>query len=348
MTTPDVTTPDRTGGVDAEFLLDADDTLTGERDDDTLADEEPESDDNAPSVVALAQGRQRLQLDDTLVGVHSGEALTAAEATVVMEQHPVELVVAVAEAEAGKTTLFASIYEQMARAPLAGWAFDSSLSLFGFEGRSFDATHESGHAVEQMQRTSRNTNRVALHVCVRDAEGHKRHLLFGDVSGEHARALIEFNDPVDYRPLLRSATRVLVLIDGAKLLTPSAQNTALTRARTLLRAVAEGGDLRPGTPLDLIVTKWDQCSGAEGLPAELDRLLSFAKQIWHPIALHQTAARPEGMGIPELFGVLLAPRPARAARRWNAPPPRRPLHRFVAPAGIASRFLAGRDAGRTT
>ncbi|MCW2599487.1 MAG: hypothetical protein JWM02_1316 [Frankiales bacterium] len=332
--------------------IDTDDTLTGEPDDDhgddTLVDEDADND--APALTSRSaetdpapssgRGRRRLELAHAPVSTHSGQALTADEASAVMAQYPVDLIVAVAEAEAGKTTLFASIYEQIARAPLAGWAFESSLSLLGFEARSFDATHESGHGEEKTQRTSQNTRRIALHLAVRDADCNRRHLLFGDVSGEHARTLIEFNDPVDYRPLLRSATRVLVLVDGEKLLTPAAQNATLTRTRTLIRALAEGDDIPPGVPLDLVVTKWDKCGQAEGLSPELDRLLAFAQYLWLPTALHRTAARPAGEGVPELFAVLLTPRAARPPRAWTAPQLTRELHRFAPHSGIAGRFVA--------
>lgn len=333
----------------AEPDLEADDTLAGETEaDDTLADEHENAmtgEDGAavtgaPSSSPMtARGRRRLQLHNTTVTVPSGQALTATEASAVLAQHPAELVVAVAEVDVGKTTLFASVYEHLARAPLGSWTFDGSKSLLGFESRSFDATRESGHSDELTNRTSRDTPRIALHLAVRNASGERRQLLLGDISGEHAATLIDFGDAGDFTPLLRAATRVLVLIDGAKLRSTADQNATLSRIRVLIRAVVEGHDLRAGVPLDLVVTKWDQCGDADGLAAELDRLLTFTEDRWQPVSLHRTAARPHGEGIAELFTTLLSPRPSRPERVWDAPAASRPLHEFVPHDGLASRFL---------
>lgn len=337
--------------------LDADDVvnngadnepLADDSEDDTLADEYPENPEPRPSGTdpavgaGAARGRRRLQLSNAPLAVPSGQALTSAEASAVLAKHPAELVVAVAEVDAGKTTLFASMYEQLARGPLEGWAFDGSLSLLGFESRSFDASRDSGNLCEETNRTSRNTPRIALHLAVRAATGDRRHLLLGDVSGEHAGSLIDFGDPGDFRPLLRAATRALVLIDGARLASPADQNATLSRARVLIRALVEGGDVRAQVPLELVVTKWDQCGDAEGLSGELDRLLAFTQSRWEHAALHRTAARPHGEGVADLFATLLSTRPPRPAKQWAAPAPTRPLHLFAVHDGVASRFLASR------
>ena len=339
--------------ADADADADADDgadidPLADDTEDDTLADEHPESPESQPSDTdpaagaGAARGRRRLQLSNTPAAVSSGEALSSAEATVVLAEHPAEVIVAVAEVDAGKTTLFASMYEQLARGPLEGWAFDGSLSLLGFESRSFDASRDSGNLLEQTNRTSRDTPRIALHLAVRDATGARRHLLLGDVSGEHAESLIAFGDPGDFGPLLRAATRALVLIDGARLSSPADQNATLSRARVLIRALVEGGDVRAGVPLDLVVTKWDLCGDAEGLSGELDRLLAFTESRWEHVALHHTAARPHGEGVADLFATLLLPRPPRPTKKWAAVDPTRPLHLFAVHNGVASRFLTSR------
>jgi hypothetical protein len=339
----------------AEPDLEADDTLAGETDaDDTLADEQENTETGedaaavtgaAPSESMAARGRRRLQLDNTPVAVPSGQALTATEASAVLAQHPAELVVAVAEVDVGKTTLFASMYEHLARAPLGGWTFDGSMSLLGFESRSFDATRASGHTAELTNRTSRDTPRIALHLAVRSRSGERRQLLLGDISGEHAATLIDFGDAGDFTPLLRAATRLLVLIDGAKLRGTADQNATLSRIRVLIRALVEGKDLRAGVPLDLVVTKWDQCGDADGLAGELDRLLSFTEERWQPVSLHRTAARPHGDGVAELFATLLSPRPSRPERTWDVPAATRPLHEFRPHNGLASRFLAAQARG---
>lgn len=312
--------------------LEPDDTLAGERPDEP-ADELP---------TPTSRGRRRLQQSSESVAIHTGEALTLAEASEVLGAHDAAVVVAVGDVGVGKTTLLAALYERLAAGPVGGWAFAGSESLLGFEARSFQATAASGRSDEDTPRTSRATERVALHLSVRHMDETLRHLLLADLSGEHARSLLLYDEPGDYAPLLRSATRVLLLIDGAQLTTMTGQNLNLTNARTLVRAIAEGADLRPDTPVDLVVTKWDQCGTAEGLKNELDELVAAAAEWWSPVELHLTAARPDGQGLEELFKVLTLPRATRSIptpiRRTSA----RALHRFVPNTGLARRFAAAR------
>jgi Double-GTPase 2 len=323
---------------ESQDALDADDDLG---DDDTLADEPEMPDPGNEEPPSSTRGRNRLELQNELVGIHSGQALSAPEASAILGQHRTEVIVALGEEEAGKTTLFASIYEHVVRGPVSGYCFHGSQTLLGFEDRSFDATYNSGNEKELTQRTSQDTERVALHLAVRHDANGVQHLLLGDVSGEHARTYIDYNDPGAFRPLLRSATRVLVLIDGQRLIEQSGQNATLSRTRTLIRALAEGGDLRSGTPIFLVVTKWDLCSDAVGIQDELDRLLEFGCKMWPEVSIRTTAARPQGEGIAELLIAVLEPTPKTSSSQAKLERhASRPLHRFVARPGLASRILA--------
>lgn len=325
----------------------------GEEPDDTLADEdespatgnaEDEAEDEPDEPVGTrdreARGRQRFQQSELSHPVAFGEALTAQEATAVLGAHGGEVIVVVGEVGAGKTTLLAALYERLVAGPVGGWAFAGSDSLLGFESRAHLASAASGLSEPDTPHTSRSTDRLALHLAVRHAIGEMRQLLLSDVSGEHAKTLREYNEPGDYSALLRSATRVLVLVDGARLTTSRGQNIALSDARTLLRAVLEGPDLRAGTPVDVVVTKWDQCRGADGLDGALEDLVLWAEGLGQPLIVRQTAARPNGEGLGELFAALLQPRPARPAPAAVPPLSRRRLHAFVANNGMPASFLA--------
>ncbi|SFD88011.1 TRAFAC clade GTPase domain-containing protein [Blastococcus tunisiensis] len=340
-----------TVGEDPDDTAEPDDTLADEEQDGGHTDKGKAAE-GAPAGPAergaaadpAARGRHRLQQSERSHSVPSGEALTPQEATAVLGAHGAEVVVVVGEVDAGKTTLLAAVYERLAAGPVAGWAFAASESLLGFEARAHFASAASGLSEPDTPRTSRSTERVALHLAVRHANGQQRHLLLSDVSGEHAKGLLKYNQPGDYAPLLRSATHVLLLIDGARLVTTRGQNVALADARTLLRAVAEGPDLRPATPLDIVVTKWDRCGGADGLDDELDDLLAWAAGIWQPVTLRRTAARPSGEGLDELFAALLVPAPARPVPVPLLPQSRRRLHGFVANDGVPAKFLAAAGA----
>lgn len=310
--------------------------------DDTLADEDPvgEDADPGPAVADATKGRRRLQRSGDYLAVHSGEALTLAEATAVLGEHSAQVVVVVGEVDAGKTTLLAAMYETVAAGPVQGWTFAGSLSLVGFESRSHLAMAASNRSEEDPPRTSRSTERVALHLTVRSDAGDERHLLWADVSGEHAETLLRHDDPGDYGPLLRSATRVVVLVDGERLVEPVTRNLALADARTLLRALAEGDDIREETAIDYVITKWDKCGHTDGVAADVVELADWAAGIRGGIAVHRTAARPHGEGLDELFTALLQPPAPRPARPTRPAATRRRLHRFAPNDGIVRTFIA--------
>lgn len=307
--------------------------------DDTLAGEELGSAEGPPERAPEAvRGRRRLQ-HGVARSIYSGQALTVSEATGVLVSDNAEVVVLIGEVDAGKTTLLASTYEQLIAGRLDGWQFAGSSSLLGFESRSYLATAASGRSTEDTAHTSRSTEQLLLHLAVRDDKGATRQLLLADVSGEHAKGLRLFDDPGDYAVLLRAATRVLLLVDGAQLTQARDQNLTLANTGTLLRAIAQSGDLRPGTPLDIVVTKWDLCSEASGLDDELERLRILAAGVWAPATLRHTAARPKGEGLAELFDSLLEPRVALPRRRPTRPASDRIAHHFYAHDGLVARLL---------
>lgn len=307
--------------------------------DDTLAGEEPEAAEAVKVVTAAPRGRRRLERSGEYQDVYSGQAMTSQEASVLLAERGVDVVVLLGDVDVGKTTLLASIYECIASGPVGGWQFAGSRSLIGFESRTFLATAASGRSHEDTPRTSTSTEQILLHVVLRN-ESETRHLLLADVSGEHARAMRLYDDSGAYGPLLKSATRALVLVDGEMLVRVKDQNVALAEAATLVRAIAQGGEFRIDTPLDIVVTKWDLCADADGLDEELDRLLAVAKDAWSAATLLRTAARPRAVGLEDLLTLLLSPRKIR-----NLPKPFRPesgriAHRFTAHAGKLARLIA--------
>jgi len=76
------------------------------------------------------------QLEDPFVALYPGLALDAEEALAVTLRHPAHLVVFAEGEESGKTTILATIYENLVQGPFAGFRFAGSrlplsfLSLF--------------------------------------------------------------------------------------------------------------------------------------------------------------------------------------------------------------------------
>lgn len=294
-----------------------------------------------------ARGRRPWQRSDQVERLHSGEALTLQEATRVRQSHQAAVVVPVGEADVGKTTMIAALFEAVGAVPVRTWSFAGSLSLMGFEARSHDAMIDSGRAEADTPRTSRNTDQVLLHLALRRDDQTRRHLLLADVSGEHAESLRRHNDPGDYADLLKAATTVLLMVDGENLADPTRRHAETTKARTLFKAMYEN-DLLPETAAVLIVvTKWDLCadSAAEVAPG-LDRFADTIRERRGATEVVRIAARPrttsetpDTVAFDGLLGRLLALPGRRSAAPPATPVPGRPAHAFSAGSAVLDKYL---------
>ena len=234
---------------------------------------------NVPTAASgSSRGRHLLQQGQTLP-VYSGQALTLTEASEVLGRQEAEVVVLVGEVGVGKTTLLAALYECLATGPIEGWEIRGIPIAPWIRGSKLCATVASGLSHPDTARTSRGTEQVMLHLSVRMREGVVRTLLLSDVSGEYAEELRLFDEAGDSTaPCSRSATRILLLVDGAMLVATRDQNLPIANSGTLLRAIVQGPDIRPNTPLEIVITKWDLCRDSEGLLEELDRLRMAAEK----------------------------------------------------------------------
>lgn len=317
--------------LDDDIESSGDDTLAGEDGELPVATEIP---------LPQSRGRQRLERSATTIPVHSGKALTSVEATEVLLARKAELVVFVGDVDVGKTTLIAALYESLVAGKIDGFAFAGSLSLIGFESRSFLSTAASGSEMEDTPRTSRDTDHILLHLAARDAGGKNNDLLLADVSGEHAKNLLLFDESGDYAPLFRSASRVLLLVDGEKLVEKKFRNLALTNAGTLMRAIVESPELRSGAALEVVVTKWDLCNSVDGLDDELAALTSLGKGLGVSVPVRVTAARPKGVGLPALFESFLETRSNSASPSSAVVKSERIAHSYRPHKGILASYIS--------
>ena len=310
---------------------------TGPDDSDAAAASDP-----APGDVLDVRGRTPWRGSGTVTPLHSAQALTLEEASRVRQGHTTAVAVPVGAVDVGKTTLLAAIYETVAAGDVDGWTFAGSLSLIGFEERSFLATLASGGQEPATARTSRDTDQVLLHLAFRDKERQDRHLLVGDVSGEHADSLRRYNDPGDYAPLLRAATCVLLLIDGQRLADSRQQHAAVAEASITFRALHESGLVGPDVPVLLVATKWDLCATAS---VDLTPITDAVERTGRKTEVVRMAVRapsaklpPEADSVGALVDHMMCLPERREPKPGLPPPPAGEARRFAAGSPVAARF----------
>lgn len=303
-----------------------------------------DADSRASEPILDARGRTPWRDTGTTELLHSGEALTAIEATRIMQQHSANVVVPIGSAGVGKTTLLTALYETLGKAPLGEWTFAGSLSLLGFEARSFLATRASGRTVADTPRTSRSSDKLLLHLAIRDATGIIRHLLIADVSGEHAESMRMYNDPGDYESLLRSATCVLLMVDGERLADDVQRHAVESEVRTAFRVTRENGLLADGVAVHVVATKWDLCGSPEAdrILASIGAEISGAgikSDILRIAARPVIAGNGGGDEFTHLLGMMLLQRTKRAFQPPSVSSRLRAAHLYEPGAEIAKRLM---------
>lgn len=250
-------------------------------------------------------------VEERRVDLPRGSALTALEANPILARGDATTVLLAGEAESGKTTLLAALYERFQDGPFEDYLFAGSDTLPAFEERCFLARVASGRSTATTKRTTLTDSPRMLHLGLthRTSRVH-RDLLAVDVAGERFTAARNNNDAWDAIPIMGSLDRFVLLIDGAKIAEPATRQQVLSASRQLMRSALEAGVVAPNI-VDVVVTKWDlvQQAGDQALSAVenvLERLNAVAGAEGQ-INEIRTAARSEtefvaaGYGLDELL-----------------------------------------------
>lgn len=267
--------------------------------DDDLADDDEETE-----AVEPADDPPGLPPSDVVLD--SGDAaLTLAEASSLAAEIGATVVLVAGAQDVGKTTMAVTLWSQFLLGPFAGFRFAGSRTLDAFDQRQFASRVSSGNSTADTARTEDEDLRL-LHLRVADAEGRLYDLLPSDIRGEYFQDLVNGQPQVDgLRDLTRRADKVIVAVDGARVVSLEERQQAVLEARLLLGRLTSEGWMHPDSPLLLLLTKVDLATTGEDLDwysAQEEALLEFAKDRG---LSHTTAARLSARPTPQGFESLL-------------------------------------------
>jgi hypothetical protein len=260
--------------------------------------------DQAPAAVAAAP------LDAPHVELWSGDALLPEEANAIVAGGRSTTVLLAGEAESGKTTLLAALFERYLDGPYAGLRFSGSRTLGAFEERCFLARVASGRTQPTTKRTALTDQPRLIHLELQsETDGRSHDLLAVDVAGERFTAVRNNNEAWSAISVMDSMDRVVFLFDGARLADPTLRQETISGTRQLMRSAIETGSV-PVEIADVTVTKWDLVvrAGEDAVKSANEALTRYGEMLGRdPDSFVKTAARSEieevaaGLGLDSLL-----------------------------------------------
>lgn len=245
-----------------------------------------------------------------------GRGLLPAEVGVVLRHMVATRVVPLGTIEAGKTTLFAVMFELLTARRLSRWTYVRSETTLGFAERSHHAAMRSRRAEPTTPRTSGAAGDQVLHITVRrTSDGSTHALLLADVSGEHVEALTkEGRTEVALANAVAEGDVVIILVDGEQAAAKATRQNAIRNAVDIARVLAEL-PVAENARLAVVLTKGDWF--ADGSAAEVLAEVAAAVEsiTGRAPAAFEIAARPKagagvepGRGVEELLDYLVTSR----------------------------------------
>lgn len=194
--------------------------------------------------------------------IHSGLKKTLEEAEKLLKANPAKLIVLAGHPDAGKTTLFASIYELFQKGTVSPYSFAGSFTLMEFENICHKSRLESGNIKPDTPRTAVGDGEKVLHLALKH-DSQKIDLLLADISGERFMLAKDSKEICQNIISLKRADVIGIQFDMEKLLNPVLRHSTKADCVGLIRAMVDYGVLSPKTNVQLIFSKWDEVENKE-------------------------------------------------------------------------------------
>lgn len=246
--------------------------------------------------------------------------LSLDDADMLLRWRKASIVTIVGERNGGKTTLVAQLYEQFLRGPFAETLFSHSLSLQGFERKSFQSRAEYGADNPDTPRTSAQDGLTFFHIAVSDETSLERtDLLISERAGESYRDVRDRPELAANLIEIRKASTIVLILDGERVAQPRMRAGVFASVRTITRALVESGGIDPQTQIQLVTTKFDLLKGDAAADA-LEALATFEANLTallegrFLLTTFRTAARDPDGNVAPASGM------DRLLRSWILPP----------------------------
>lgn len=261
------------------------------------------------------------QLDDNVIVLPSGEALSMSEIYPISATENSKFVVMIGATGSGKTTLISFLYQIfLSPSRIKGYYFAGSKTLSAFEERSFYSRTVSYEATPDTIRTPRGLSNNILHIRILKKETSEiTNLLLADISGEDYESVIGNTYAAkESFPIVSYAKSVVVLLDGNKLIKPRDRIDTIQQTIHLLKTFADSKLIRDDADIFLVISKFDLIKSRNDkelltrINEITDKISEQVPNICNKLKLIKTAAMPNdenvvdiGYGVEDLLSCLL-------------------------------------------
>lgn len=202
-----------------------------------------------------------ITIDSSVKNVYlpSGKALSSTETYLVTASEKSRFVVLLGAVGSGKTAICTSIYSHFLEGKFEDeYYFAGSKTLATFEEYAYSTRPVSGRNLPTHERTKKGTQSV-LHIRLNEPlKNSYINCLIADFSGEdYENVICNIDYAKDEFQVIRSATILVVVLDGEKMCKASTRTPEIQQSINLLRTFHDANLISNNIPIIIVVSKFD-------------------------------------------------------------------------------------------
>lgn len=242
--------------------------------------------------------------------IEDGNTLSVSRGSEILKSNGACVVAFLGQAEAGKTSLIAEVYDAFQYSSYSTLAFAGSRSLIAFEKICHKVRAASRASDLLEERTDVTTDPVFYHLKIRLELSNFQEMLIADRSGETYRDMLDTPELVSECLELHRATVLNVLVDGRRLSNLAERSKVMSECHHSLQTLMFCNVIDARMRINIILTKLDLVdvgSHKERVHDDFRRLGAQIKELTDnlktDLGYFEIAARPENDKYPKGYGV---------------------------------------------
>lgn len=174
-----------------------------------------------------------------------------------------KLILVVGEPSAGKSTLYAALFDTFHKGRCGNYLFHSTKTPIGFERTCHLAREKSGGKTSRTERT-KSYEFSYYHLSIRNgiALSEPTHFLFADVNGERFQHARDTDTDMRKLTVMSRADHIFFIADGGLLVDKAARHGVKDDVVKIISRAIQNNMFNKSQQIHLLITKWDEVVSA--------------------------------------------------------------------------------------